>query len=331
MTILLVTNRLDYDTDLVAVELYKRGLDYVRFNTEDLTTKVHVSWLLTDRAKSYFDFNGRRVLFDQVSSIWYHCPVDPLPSTEIVAASARQFAASESLASLENAWHSLNCWWVSHPDKLRVASLKIRQLELAREIGFNVPETLVTNIPHDAQSFLSAWNGRTVFKRLLSEAVQDHDGIKEILTSRIEPEHWALLYQVEYAPCQFQQLIEKAAEIRVTVIGQKVFAVAIALPQSASHADLKKETVSQLPHTPTALPAEIENKCRQLVLNLGLQFGCIDLIQTPTGEYYFLEINPMGQWAWIELLTGLPLTEAIADLLASPPGSAAAENAASHG
>jgi len=58
-----------------------------------------------------------------------------------------------------------------------------------------------------------------------------------------------------------------------------------------------------------------------LVEKLGLVFGCIDMIVTPRGEFIFLEINPNGQWLWIEELTGLPISEAIANTLANPPKS----------
>jgi glutathione synthase/RimK-type ligase-like ATP-grasp enzyme len=63
------------------------------------------------------------------------------------------------------------------------------------------------------------------------------------------------------------------------------------------------------------LPAAIEEKCVALTQRLGLRFGCIDMIVTPEDKYVFLEINPNGQWRWVQELTGMPIAEAIADLL----------------
>ena len=68
-------------------------------------------------------------------------------------------------------------------------------------------------------------------------------------------------------------------------------------------------------YTAYRLPAKIERLCVRLVRALGLCFGALDLILTPQGEYVFLEVNPNGQWAWIEDFTGLPISDAIAELL----------------
>ena len=64
------------------------------------------------------------------------------------------------------------------------------------------------------------------------------------------------------------------------------------------------------------LPVAEVRRCRALVRRLGLRFGAIDMVQTPSGEHVFLEINPNGQWLWIERATGLPIANAIARLLA---------------
>ena len=69
------------------------------------------------------------------------------------------------------------------------------------------------------------------------------------------------------------------------------------------------------PHYPHRLPREVENSCIDLVQRLGLEFGAIDLIVRPDGRYTFLEINPNGQWAWLEEMTGLPFVETCSELL----------------
>ena len=68
-------------------------------------------------------------------------------------------------------------------------------------------------------------------------------------------------------------------------------------------------------HEAIELPADIVDKCRALTKALDLRYGAIDLIADRDGRYWFLEINPNGQWAWIERRTGLPLASAIVDEL----------------
>ena len=65
-----------------------------------------------------------------------------------------------------------------------------------------------------------------------------------------------------------------------------------------------------------SLPPEIETALKTMLTQYGLRFGAFDMIVTPDGEYVFLELNPNGQWLWIETITGAPMSRAIADLLA---------------
>jgi glutathione synthase/RimK-type ligase-like ATP-grasp enzyme len=63
------------------------------------------------------------------------------------------------------------------------------------------------------------------------------------------------------------------------------------------------------------LPPEIQDKCVRLVEQLELSYGAIDMVLTPEGRYVFLEINPNGQYLWIEEQTGMPISAALCDLL----------------
>jgi glutathione synthase/RimK-type ligase-like ATP-grasp enzyme len=70
-----------------------------------------------------------------------------------------------------------------------------------------------------------------------------------------------------------------------------------------------------MPHLVEQLPTQIEERCIALVEAYGLSFGAIDLVRRTSGEYVFLELNPNGQWAWVEQLCGLPLRARLADHL----------------
>ena len=108
----------------------------------------------------------------------------------------------------------------------------------------------------------------------------------------------------------------KDVEIRVTVVGDKVFAAEIH-SQVNEEAKYDWRTVSprKIPHFVHKLPDEIETACVALTTMLGLNFSAIDLIKKPDGEYIFLEINSNGQWLWIEDITGLKIADAIAEAL----------------
>ncbi len=114
----------------------------------------------------------------------------------------------------------------------------------------------------------------------------------------------------------FQEYVQKSFEVRVTAVGETIFAAAIHSQMSPrSRVDWRRYDLDHTPYEPHSLPRVIEEKCYKLMAILGLHYGALDFIVQPDGKYVFLEINPVGQWGWIEYLTGLPITEAIADLL----------------
>jgi hypothetical protein len=315
--ILVVTNRQDQTADFLILELQKRSADYIRFNTEDFPQRVQITWHLDASGfDGDFVFPKGRVAFQDIQSIWYRRPVAPVPSTAIDDPTAYEFAISESLAALDCIWRTLSCFWVSHPDNLRKAELKLHQLKSAAEQGFRISPTLLTNDPAVAKNFYQSQNKEVIYKTLRRGRLVRENTTSLIYTSPISTQA-EFLDQVVYAPSLLQRLVVKQIEIRVTVIGLKVFAVAIHSQEDEnSRNDWRRGDITRLRHEPHKLPTVIEAQCLSLVHSFGLAFGAIDLILTPEGEYIFLEINPNGQWAWIQqLCPEIPLRETLADLL----------------
>ena len=121
---------------------------------------------------------------------------------------------------------------------------------------------------------------------------------------------------IQSAPIIFQRQIYKSVDVRVTVVGKNVFAAAIhSQAREETRVDWRNGSDILLRHTVITLPEAISQQCVALTEKFGLRFAAIDLIKDRDGEYWFLEINPNGQWAWIENLTGLPIAAAIVDEL----------------
>lgn len=117
-----------------------------------------------------------------------------------------------------------------------------------------------------------------------------------------------------------RRVIPKAHEIRVTVFGEQVFACRILTqPTGETRGDWRAHSWddpgSFPPHEATTISDDVAESCRLLVRDYGLAYGAIDMVVTPNGEHVFLELNPNGQWAWIEERTGLPLGSAVIDVL----------------
>ena len=104
------------------------------------------------------------------------------------------------------------------------------------------------------------------------------------------------------------------------MVGRKIFPVEIR-SQETNHTrhDWRRYDHFKMQYVPHELPAEVAQRCVQLVEQLGLCYGAIDMILTPDGRYVFLEINPQGQCQWLEEVTGMPITAALCDLLVADP------------
>lgn len=318
MTVLIVTNRQDYTADFLILELRERNAAYVRFNTEDFPQRVRVVWQINDAGvDGYFLLPKARLDFQDIESVWYRRPIPPAPAADIRDLAAYEFVLAESQSALDGVLGSLDCFWVSRPDNLRRAELKPYQLKIAAQVGFTLWPTLLTNDPDAARTFYREQYGNAVYKPLRRGRLIREEDVGLIYANPIGPAEADELDRVVYAPCLLQKYVPKLVDIRVTVMGAKVFAVEIHSQDFASSKhDWRRGDTVRLRHIPHQLPPQVESLCARLAKALGLAFGAIDLILTPEGKYVFLEINPNGQWAWIQqLCPQIPLRESLADLL----------------
>jgi glutathione synthase/RimK-type ligase-like ATP-grasp enzyme len=175
---------------------------------------------------------------------------------------------------------------------------------------------LVTNSPQAFLEFYFECRGQLVSKVILFGRVHRNGENHDSYTHVVQRRELVGYQSVRYAPGIFQEYVPKRVELRVTVVGSRVFAAEIHSQDSRlTRDDWRHYDNDRATYAPHALPKSIENLCLQLVRALHLSFGAIDLVLTPQGEYVFLEINPNGQWVWVQELAGLPIAEAIAELL----------------
>ncbi len=263
------------------------------------------------------EVDGRVLDLSEVTSVWYRRPGKYEPP-EALLPQEQAWLKMERSHFLRGVWANTDALWVSHPGAIDRAALKIRQLQLAVELGFEVPPYRVTNDVEAARRYLEEAEGRVINKVLASPAVFYAElGYAAVMqTHVVTAEDHVHLDAVRHGPTFLQTFVPKVADIRVTVFGEEVFPVAIDCTDfEEAEVDFRAAEVFDLPHDVIELPDDLTDACRELVRRLGLQFGAIDLLATPDGDYVFLEINPNGQWLWLEMATELPLTEALCDLL----------------
>jgi len=315
--IAILTNKEDFTADFLILELLSRDAAYVRINTEDFPSKAVLTWSPLDGAhQGVISLATQSVALSDIRSVWYRRPFPPRHRGASPSASGL-FVEEEADAALLGILSTLSCLWVSRPEHIRAAELKPFQLKVAAEIGLEIPPTLITNDPEQALRFFELHAGDVIYKVLRRGRVDSPEGTKWIFTSPVGRQDVPSFGRVAATPCLFQRRIEKRSDIRATVIGQEIFAVEI---HSQEHPDSKLDwrrvDAHYLRHTPYQLPLDVAAKCIELVRSLHLEFAAIDLIRTEVNRHVFIEINPNGQWAWIQqLCPEIPLRQALANLL----------------
>jgi hypothetical protein len=306
--LLVVTNREDLTADWLILELQHRSAPYVRFNTEDYPQRASLHWSIDDQR---LVIAGHEISSQQIDTVWFRRPVPPRLRSGLSRADA-EWAARETSEALDGFWRTLDARWVSRPSAIRFADSKPLQLIDAANLGFNVPETLITSSGKRVQELAERSPHGVICKPLRSGQVRN-SGAGLLFTSVVAP---AQLDDLSDEPHLFQARVQKRYDIRVTIIGDELFATRIApLHGTDGGVDWRRVKQESLAYTPEDLPGEVAERCLRLVHHYDLSFGAIDLARREDGGYTFFELNPNGQWAFVEQRTGQPLRARLADLL----------------
>jgi len=323
-TVLLVTKSDDNaSVALVHAALAARGARVVRLDTDRFPTDVQLA-LHQPRGRSTLRTAAGELVLGDVDAIWYRRAAIAAGLPAEMDRQHRDAAIKESRATLLGMLESLACFTMDRVSTVRAADHKARQLEVAHELGLDVPRTLTTNDPDAVRAFWDLCRGRVVVKALSSFAIYDEAGREQVMfTSALPAEALDQLDQLALAPMTFQEHLDKAVELRVTLIGGRVFAAAVdSQALERSRVDWRKEGSRLLDAwRPYALPARVANQLLGVAARLGLTYGAVDIVVTPDGRHVFLEINPAGEWFWLDDVFGpRALSTAIAETLLGQRG-----------
>ncbi|MDY0816097.1 ATP-grasp ribosomal peptide maturase [Kitasatospora purpeofusca] len=299
----------DMTADMVIAELNRRGTEVIRFNPADIGTDLLVSARFGScpaAPAGQLHTASRAADLTGIRSLYWRRP--DWPTFDHLDPADARFAAAQTRFGLGGTLYALpDCLFVNHPLHNRAADHKPLQLAVAQRLGLTVPPTLVTNIPDDAREFIKA-HDRVVFKTL--RWTPYHQGGTG-MTTWTEPVAAAEIDErITVVPHLFQARIDKAADIRVIVAGTRVFAVRI----DSDLLDWRLDYAA-LTYTVITLPESLQNTLLDYLEHFRLVSGSFDLALDHDGNYHWLELNPNGQWGWLEDETGLPLAAAFADLL----------------
>jgi glutathione synthase/RimK-type ligase-like ATP-grasp enzyme len=229
---------------------------------------------------------------------------------------ARELAESELRATLEGGLLAIDAYWLNHPHVNRLARSKPLQLALASRLGLSVPDTRITDDPGEIRALYRRWEGQMVAKlvggQLLAAKAEAQYVVYTTLLTGDDLRSDAAL---SACPAIYQRRIEKAYDLRVTIVGERLFACRIDTQGCAEGAVDWRAGVGSVPIHACELDPDVAARCLALMRALGLDLAGVDLLVTPEGDTVFLEVNAAGQWLWVQQATGLGIASAIVDQL----------------
>jgi glutathione synthase/RimK-type ligase-like ATP-grasp enzyme len=314
--ILILTNDYDPEANLVGIGLRNRGIDYVRLNPDDVPCQIRVSYSIGRDFDFAVKFTIRKQLHETsaISTVLLR-NFDIAEKNFDMSEPALTFSLQQWNNAFEILQRNLACEWISSPQATLQASDRAKQLSVAKEVGFSIPDTLITNDPDSARDFYHCHDGDVVIKALRHHSVVVRGKMYSMFTRRILMEDLPRLDDLLYAPCILQEQLSEKSELRVTVVGDDVFTAELDSHSTVRKYDDIHRAVSDFPIRVSNLPDRIRTHCIDLIKSLGLRYGAIDFIKDDNGHLVFLEINPTGDWYWIERKTKLSITKAMVNLI----------------
>ncbi|MGV9263855.1 ATP-grasp ribosomal peptide maturase [Kitasatospora sp. NPDC003701] len=306
--VLVSTEAEDPTADLVVAELNRRGVPVLRFDPgRDFPSRATLAASTAAGSWSGSLTIGRRTADLSGVRAFYHRR--PNPYTPETDHQADRFAAQENRRGLNGVLGALpGCLYLSHPQAVARAEYKPAQLAVASRLGLRVPATLITNDPAEARLFAAAQP--TIYKPLHAGSYHVDGSPAGIWAAPVEPGE--ITDGVRTCAHLFQAQVPKSGDVRAVVVGERVLCALITAPPGVL--DWRSE-YRDLTYEPVDCPEPVRVALLRFLGEFGLRFGAFDFAVTPEGDWWFLECNPNGQWAWLEHAAGLPITSAIAGLL----------------
>ncbi|MGH4016893.1 MAG: MvdC/MvdD family ATP grasp protein [Pseudonocardiaceae bacterium] len=310
--VLVLTAPVDPTADMVLTHLHGDGVPFLRLDAAQFPTEVTITGEIGRHARWRAVLNG--VSLDDAESVYYRrpgrfefdssIPLDMIPWCE-----------GQARFGFWGVLESLPATWINAPSSVHQAEYKPRQLAHATAAGLAVPPTLITNDPHAVMDFAARQPHGIITKTLYGRMPRTNDGRLSgvVYTSDVPPDRYRDP-SIAATAHLFQATLAEKTDLRVTVVGDNVFATEIKNPGELDW----RRSHDNITYRPYELPDTVAAGVHRLMRSLNLFFGALDFVLTDQG-HQFIEINPNGQWGWIEHQTGQPISRALATALKGTP------------
>jgi len=325
-TILILSQKSDISTNRVIDYLLSYKKKFYRINIDsDKLVDVCLHFENGKVAKFILYFEGREPLdLNDIYSCWYRrggIPMFPLPEMQniydLFKSEKISLKSREHLFEESRELHEYIHWFIENNSEKIIGRQstahinKLKQLSLASECGLLIPETkILTNFKNVKKN------------KIITKSIQD------ILHAQDEKHRYMYFTEDvpeddindtnQFYPSLFQDKIEKQYEIRIFYLHGVCYSMAIfSQKDTKTQTDFRKYNFEKPNRTVRyKLPADIEQKIISFMNKINLNCGSLDFIYT-MGKYYFLEVNPVGQFGWVSQSCSYNLESKIAEYLSN--------------
>lgn len=320
-SILIVTQTFDPHADELLLLLRYMGQEPIRVNTDAIPGNALLSYtfargaenlarrdaLESPLARYTLFLDGRLIEAQQIHAVWWRRPA-PYQFVGTLLPEELHLAAMETRQAMQAFWLALlaqDCAWMSTPAALTLACNLPEQMRRGQHYGFATPRTLITTRAGQMRTFYQETDGQMVFCMLSSLGTPILDGWQQPATQAaaalVSSDLLAAFEQMVSVPCLFYEHLPAQQFLVVVIIADQVFAA-----QTTPTAPLDQVAhwwspqVCELPYEPAVLPASLVDHCRAYVQSYGLTFGVMRLVRGPENQYFFVSLDPVGSFLWLE-------------------------------
>ncbi|GAA6617373.1 MvdD family ATP-grasp ribosomal peptide maturase [Scytonema sp. NUACC26] len=321
MAVLIITFSQDNESiPLVIKAIEARGEKAFRFDTDRFPIEVQLDIYHGDSERAIITDGEQKLDLNDVCSVWYRRMRYGEKIPETMDKQFREASIKESRATVRGLIASIKGFHFDKISSVDLTNNKQLQLQVAREVGLLTPRTLTSNNPEAVKQFASECKEQGIVTKMLSSfAIFGERGEEFVVfTNPVTDDDLENLEGLRFCPMTFQENLSKALELRTTIVGHRVFTAAVDSQrlERATYDWRKEGRALSESWQPYDLPEDIEKKLLKLMGYFGLNYGAIDIIVTPDGRHIFLEINPVGEFFWLEIFSPhFPISHAIAEIL----------------
>lgn len=319
MTVLVLAAETDRTVDGVVTGLTERSIPVMRVDTSWFPQCMTLDAEFQDgRCSGVLRTAHHEVDLADIRSVWVRTPsAYTFPNT--MSAAERDYARREAKIGVGGTLLALpGVLWVNRPDLAATAVHRPLQWAVAARCGMTVPRSLVTNDPVAVQRFAAKSQHGVVIKPLTANLLYEDNTYKMGWTRRLSVNDLSDLRGIDVTAHLIQDWVDKTWECRAVVVGDEVFAVAIHAGSEAARIDWRSD-YSALSYQVINLPRAVAESLHAIMNELGLVYGAFDLsvsYDRDSEVFSFLEINPGGQYGFLEGATGIPITDSLVRFLA---------------